>query len=191
LAAVQNPLKTTIADPGDLTMLREVFSGTGAPLGWDAVSAFEAAHGITLPEPYRSFTALISDGAPDGPPDYGLVRLGDLPPDWGSGHPARVLAEPFPLTAAWFWEQDPRPEHEHEHVLDAVFDHGSVVLGTDGCGMDWHLIVAGEHRGHIWNVTGEGAAPFGGPFGYTTAQPGFAGWVRHWADGKEWWDVTG
>ncbi|CAM5271445.1 hypothetical protein STANM309S_06406 [Streptomyces tanashiensis] len=34
-------------------------------------------------------------------------------------------------------------------------------MGTDGCGMYWHLIVTGPQRGHVWQIAGEGAMPFG------------------------------
>ncbi|MFI1074428.1 hypothetical protein [Streptomyces puniciscabiei] len=46
-----------------------------------------------------------------------------------------------------------------------------------------------EGWGHIWQITGEGAFPFGAEFGCTTAESGFAAWVRHWAAGKEWFDA--
>lgn len=55
--------------------------------------------------------------------------------------------------------------------------------------MDWHLVVTGFHRGHIWHITGEGALPFGAEFGFTTGEAGFAGWVAHWAANKPWFDA--
>ncbi|GLK06753.1 hypothetical protein GCM10017600_01580 [Streptosporangium carneum] len=151
---------------------------------------FEAEHGVVLPEPYRTFVAEICDGSCSGPPDHGLVPLADLPDDWGDGRPQRVLASPFPLTEMWSWEEDPRPQEEVDLLLNPVFDHGSIVLGTDGCGMYWHLIVSGPHRGHVWQISGEGAGPFGAEFGFTTGDPGFAGWVKHWAAGKPWFDAA-
>ena len=186
---MQNPLNTTLADPADLAMLREQFGPDNTPLGWNAVSAFETEHGITLPEPYRSFVADISDGSLTGPPEYGLTELGALPADWGSGRPERHLGKPFPLTAQWIWEDRDLPEPAEEQ-LDPIYDHGSLILGTDGCGMYWHLIVTGEHRGHIWLINDVGATPFGSEFGYTTGQSGFAGWIRHWAAGNAWWDAA-
>ncbi|MFF3455414.1 SMI1/KNR4 family protein [Streptomyces sp. NPDC002730] len=175
----------------DLEVLRAAFDPElcEPPLGWDALRAFEAEHGIVLPEPYRTFVAEIGDGCTDAPTEYGLIPLADMPSDWGDDRPRRDLAKPFPLTEQWLWEEDPRPEEEIDALLDPVFDHGSIVLGTDGCGMYWHLIVTGEHRGHIYLITGEGAGPFGAPFGFTTAEPGFAGWVKHWASGKSWFDA--
>lgn len=182
-------MNTDRGDPDDLAALRAVFhadSGRNPPLGWTAVQAFEAEHGILLPEPYRPFVAEIADGSRSGPPAYGLIGLTDLPPDWDDDGSERVLSRPFPLTSMWVWEDDPRPSEEINPLLEQVFNNGSIVLGTDGCGMYWHLIVTGAHRGQIWTITGEGAAPFGAEFGHTTAGPGFAGWVRHWAANKHW-----
>ncbi len=48
----------------DLAILRSAFEN-GTPLGWEAVHAFEEQQGIVLPEPYRTFVAEITDGAPD------------------------------------------------------------------------------------------------------------------------------
>ncbi|NEA23041.1 SMI1/KNR4 family protein [Actinomadura bangladeshensis] len=188
-------MKTDQVDRADLEALRAAFDPAHRepPLGWAAVRAFEAEHGIVLPEPYRTFVAEICDGYTDGPPDYGLVALAGVPSDMPDGQVQQSLAEPFPLTEAWLWEEDeddPRSEEEIEAALDRVFGHGSIVLGTDGCAMNWHLIVSGPHRGHVWMVCGEGAHPFGAEFGHTSGRSGFAGWAAHWAAGTPWWDVA-
>lgn len=184
----------TGAFSASIKALRAVFSerDTKPPIGWGAVQAFEIEHGITLPEPYRTFVAEIADGCSDGPPHYGLLPLAALPnhSDWSNKHVDRRLDKPFPLTEAWVWEEDPRPLKEIELLLESVYNDGSVVLGDDGCGMYWHLIVTGEHRGHIWGVADVGAEPFGATFGFTTAEAGFAGWALHWASEKEWFDVS-
>jgi hypothetical protein len=39
-------------------------------------------------------------------------------------------------------------------------------------------------------ISDVGAVPFGAQFGFTTAEPGFAGWVRHWAENKPWYDAA-
>ena len=186
-------METEYAAPADLALLREAFDageGRQAGIGWEGVRAFETAHGVVLPEPYRTFVAEIADGSYVGPPEYGLVPLASLPDDWGRGRAERVLSKPFPLTEAWFWEEeDSGPCAELDARIEEVFDHGSVVLGTEGCGMYWHLVVTGPHRGHVWLVTGEGAGPFGAEFGFTSAEPGFTGWVRHWAAGQAWFDT--
>jgi hypothetical protein len=33
-------------------------------------------------------------------------------------------------------------------------------------------------------------AAFGAEFGFTTGDPGFAGWAEHWAAHKPWFDAT-
>ncbi|MGW0212505.1 SMI1/KNR4 family protein [Streptomyces sp. NPDC003233] len=173
------------ADPCELAALREAFAvddGGESALGWAAVRAFETEHGVMLPEPYRTFVAEVTDGSYQGPPEYGLVGLVE-------GGAKQKLAEPFPLSGAWLWEEDEGPYEDPDAVIEQVGRDGSLMLGTDGCGMDWHLIVTGPHRGQIWQITGEGAFPFGAEFGCTTAESGFAGWVRHWAAGREWFDA--
>ncbi|MEV4973004.1 SMI1/KNR4 family protein [Streptomyces scopuliridis] len=182
------------ADGGELDALRAAFPAERClpPLGWEGVRAFERAHGIVLPEPYRTLVAEICDGCSDGPADIdGLIPLEALPADWGCEQTERDLAKPFPLTEAWVWEDDPRPYEEIEPLIDEVYNYGSVVLGTDGCGMYWHLVVSGAHRGRIWNISDVGAAPFGAVFGRTSAEEGFAGWVAHWATTRRpWFDVV-
>ncbi|MFJ1793036.1 SMI1/KNR4 family protein [Kitasatospora griseola] len=160
-----------------------------APL-WAGRECRPSRRSTASSEPYRTFVAEIADGATEGPPAYGLVPLAELPGGWGDGRPERVLGRPFPLTGTWSWEGDEdTPEEELDEAIEPVFNDGSIVLGTDGCGMYWHLVVTGRHRGHIWLVTGEGAFPFGDAFGGTTATPGFAGWVAHWTANRDWFDA--
>ncbi|SBT92586.1 SMI1 / KNR4 family (SUKH-1) [Streptomyces sp. DI166] len=180
------------ADPTELAALRAAFDAErkGAPpLGWKAVRAFEAEHGIVLPEPYRTFVAETADGSPSGPPAYGLLPLVELPVDWAGDGRDRDLGTPFPLTETWIWEEDEDPADDIEERIEQVHNHGSLVLGTDGCAMNWHLVVTGPQRGHIWQVTDVGALPFGAHSGFTGGEPGFAGWVRHWAQNKDWFDA--
>ncbi|MEU8778601.1 SMI1/KNR4 family protein [Streptomyces sp. NPDC048606] len=188
-------VNTETCDPVELAALRALFAarpGASPAAGWEAVRAFEAEHGVVLPEPYRTCVAEVCDGLPDGPPHYGLLPLADTPSDWGRGRPERRLAEPFPLTAAWLWEAEEDGAtlsvEEFEARTDPVFDHGSLLLGTDGCGMYWHLIVTGPQRGHVWQIAGEGAMPFGpeSPDAVMPGTPGFTGWATHWAEGRDW-----
>ncbi|MFP1629715.1 SMI1/KNR4 family protein, partial [Streptomyces sp. 5K101] len=97
------------ADPAELAALRAAFDiddGGESALGWEAVHAFEAEHGIVLPEPYRTFVAEITDGSYSGPPEYGLLSVAELPADWGDDEQERDLSKPFPLAEAWMWEED-------------------------------------------------------------------------------------
>ncbi|MFJ7158188.1 SMI1/KNR4 family protein [Streptomyces sp. NPDC101118] len=188
-------MNTETCDPAELAALREIFAsrpGAAPPAGWEAVRAFEAEHGVLLPEPYRTFVAEVCDGLPAGPPHYGLLPLAETPQDWGTDRPERLLAEPFPLTEAWLWEDDDAvvelSVEEFEARTATVFDHGSLLLGTDGCGMYWHLVVTGPQRGHVWQIAGEGALPFGpeSPDALMPGTPGFTGWATHWSAGHDW-----
>ncbi|MET8746681.1 SMI1/KNR4 family protein [Streptomyces sp. NPDC004728] len=186
-------MNTETCDPAELATLREIFTSRPEavpPAGWESVRSFEAEHGIVLPEPYRTFVAEICDGLRAGPPYYGLLPLAQTPSDWGSGRPERLLAEPFPLMAAWLWEEEEEAlsDQEFEARMDSVFDHGSLLLGTDGCGMYWHLIVTGSQRGQIWLIDENGAMPFGTrpDTSLMPGTPGFVGWVTHWVQGRSW-----
>ncbi|MFI1355532.1 SMI1/KNR4 family protein [Streptomyces sp. NPDC020898] len=186
-------MNTEHADPAELAALRTAFDvddGGESALGWAAVRAFEAEHRVVLPEPYRTFVAEVTDGSYAGPPEYGLVGLAELPDDWSDDGTARDLAKPFPLAQKWLWEEDDGPYEDPDAVIEHVLKHGSIVLGTDGCAINWHLVVTGPQRGHIWHITDVGAMPFGAEFGYTTSAPGFAGWVAHWAAGNGWFDMA-
>ncbi|MGW2082213.1 SMI1/KNR4 family protein [Streptomyces sp. NPDC001939] len=186
-------MNTETCDPAEIAALREIFAPraeAARPAGWEAVRSFEAEHGIVLPEPYRTFVAEICDGLRAGPPYYGLLPFTQTPSDWGPDRPERLLAEPFPLTSAWLWEEDEEasPEQEFEARMNSVFDHGSLLLGTDGCGMYWHLIVTGWQRGHVWLIDENGAMPFGTQSANALMPgiPGFTGWVTHWTQGRAW-----
>jgi hypothetical protein len=108
-----------------------------APLGWEGVAAWEKANGVVLPEPYRSFVAEIANGSSLGPAeDGGLLPLGWLPPGWPDLGDRDVTA-PFPLEAAWAWEDEDNAEGDVEERSDAVYNHGSIVLGAEDGPMYW------------------------------------------------------
>ncbi|MFC7327570.1 hypothetical protein [Marinactinospora rubrisoli] len=163
----------------------------GPPLGPAGVREREEAFGVTLPEPYRSLVAVIGDGCPGGPPFYGLLRLDDsLTGGDGSVRAEGIdLTRPFPLTETWAWRDDPRPDAVVEPLVAEAWTSGTLPLGTDGCGMDWRLVITGPQRGRVWWFCEDGAQPLAGPF--STAGPGLLGWVRHWAAGRDWFDTGG
>ena len=51
-----------------------------SPLTEAEATEFEVKHGITLPEGYRRFLIEVGNGG-EGPPGYGLARLGSGPVD--------------------------------------------------------------------------------------------------------------
>lgn len=169
-------------------------------MGWEALRAWEHRHGVTLPEPYRTFTAEIANGTDDAPPDEGgLLPLGEKPDSWAvweadcwmspepfDGTAARVPGRPFPLDEEWQWEYDYYDHTLHSSLLHQTYQHGSVLLGSDGPGQYWTLVVTGPQRGRVWWLTDGCATPYGGS---STGQPGgnFLYWVRDWHVGQGWW----
>jgi hypothetical protein len=143
------------------------------PLSLHEVEAFEARHGITLPEGYRQFVLFIGDGG-EGPPQSGIFSL--LEPRWRVGRDDRWnllpdIGLPFPLSGAWIWENDDDTTAEWLERRKAVY-RGSIQIGDDGCGQFLHLIVTGPERGNIWDLCGEGAVP--------TDPREFLAWYEAW-----------
>lgn len=75
-------------------------------------------------------------------------------------HPSRRLA---PVLNHSFWRRlgDRRHIKMNEQIsrIKVKLSNGSILLGTDGCGMDWRLIVTGPDRGIPWMISGEGIQP--------------------------------
>jgi hypothetical protein len=132
----------------------------GAPLSPEEVQAFELAHDVVLPEEYRRFLLEVADGG-RGPPAHGLMRLGHVPKDHHLRAEERLasLKKPFPLTDLWVWEVEEHLSSAQEQLVDSTCLDGSLVLGTDGCALYWHLIVTGSERGQMWSIGGVGAGP--------------------------------
>jgi len=84
----------------------------------------------------------------------------------------------YPFTRPWVWEEG---SLSAEGTDDQV-ENGQLYLGTDGCGMDWVLIVTGPDRGNIWFRCGEGITP-------TSPKRDFLRWFEDWLDGvRNWWE---
>lgn len=54
------------------------------------------------------------------------------------------------------------------------------LLGTDGCGMHWILIVNGLERGNVWMAGGEGVTA-------TVPKRDFLTWYENWLTGVDNW----
>lgn len=162
------------AAPGDMAVLAQAFPAEWREpaLGWEPLWAWEAEHGVELPEPYRSFVAEVANGSSAGPPDDGLLPLGWLPDDFPFQE--RDPAALFPLTTTWFWEEDPDAGKAR---IDAAFTDGSVVLGVSDGPMYWLLVVSGPQRGKVWAASEVGVVALGDDGDGV----GFGEWVTGWA----------
>jgi hypothetical protein len=145
------------------------------------IVSFEQKHGIRLPAGFRQFLKHLGNGG-EGPPGSGIVPLGMGPKRSDPGEVVKWMELPdirlpFPFTKPWIWEVG---EISEEGTREQV-DHGSIFLGEDGCGQEWHLIVTGTQRGKIWWFCGEGIQPLSPP-------RDFVRWYVDWLDGTEdWW----
>lgn len=142
------------------------------------VEDFEKQHRIRLPEEYRQFLIDIGDGG-DGPPSYGGLRHLTMTVTTYLNQEFRPDL-PFPLTEAWIWEDEMTWDKELPKQLIPIYSHGHLYLGTDGCAMDWILIVTGPERGKVWNRADVGAQP-------CVPTRDFLSWYEYWLDGGENW----
>lgn len=146
------------------------------------IDLFEKEHAVSLPKDYRDFLLNIANGG-EGPPEYGLLKLGEIQildvPDYLLDGYASRLSQPFPLTEYWVWEgEQESPDFAQKYQAT---ERGCLVLGHDGCGMYWLLIVTGESRGQIWQTTDVGVLP-------CVPRLTFTQWYLKWLKGDtDWW----
>jgi hypothetical protein len=145
------------------------------------IEDLEARYQIYLPEEYRQFLINIGDGG-NGPPAYGLVSVRESLSLLSNKNFHPNL--PFPLDKMWIWENEITMNKELEQRLNGVRFHGHIFLGTNGCGEDWILIIAGNERGYVWNRADVGAMP-------CIPSRDFLSWYEFWLDGsKDWFSMN-
>jgi hypothetical protein len=145
------------------------------------VEKFEVQNKILLPNEYRDFITQIGNGG-DGPPFYGLFSLNESYDETKKGNREidNFLSREFPLTEYWVWESEEHWTEEKKKKYNRVFN-GNLILGTEGCGMYWTLIVSGPLRGQIWDIADVGAQP-------CAPSLSFLEWYEYWLDGgSDWW----
>lgn len=167
---------------GELANAPDRFTSFGAerhgyrlnpPLPESSVAAFEAKHGILLPEGYRRFIVELGDGGAG--PSYGLLTLDDAygeVSDSFAGH----LVEPSPFFPGtryapdwWdrFWGPDDCPDPLQ----------GTLAVVHHGCTSYTQLVVSGPGRGRLVNVDLNGV-----PAPYVLEDEDFLSWYERWLD---------
>lgn len=154
------------------TKLRARGIALNPTLSEEAVQAFEARHAIRLPAEYRLYVLELGDGGP-GPIEYGVQPLGTMPMAPTPFSDLSQVCEPFPFTRVWLWDFD---EPSNEGSQEDIY-RGGIYLGTDGCAMDWHLIITGPERGIPWMLADEGIQP-------PCPRRHFLQWYEDWLDGR-------
>ncbi|MFF3767634.1 SMI1/KNR4 family protein [Streptomyces sp. NPDC001922] len=162
------------------------------PLAEDVLVAGERAMGVRLPEDYRRFLLEVASGGAG--PDYGLFTVERF-----DGPRAAEAALPFVPVV----DEPPEPERagfadeaafqqawaDYERlVLDGMHDradHGTVLLGHQGCGYYTLLVVSGPERGTVWDdvrAVGEWIVPRERSDG---SRVSFADWYLDWLERAE------
>lgn len=170
------------------------------PCSLQHVQAFERDYGISLPEAYRCFITEVGHGGTGylgsgAGPFYGLYALGEGQSDIGSENVAGMLQNPcllHPTMSAEAWadlaanllqdevsveadENDEAADSAFIAALEQVYG-GLLLLGTQGCNYYHALILNGEYRGRIVNLSMEFEQPV---FCY---EADFLCWYERWLD---------
>lgn len=141
---------------------------------WD-VEEFEKKHRVELPRDYKIFLCFISNGAPFVA--YGLYPLeklevlGDLAKD-NILYP-NMETDDFSALVTMI-ESDMNKDASEEIY------NGLLLIGTEGCGYDFGLVVSGKYRGRLMLTDGNLENPF--IFSYDI---GFLDMYERWLDAYE------
>ena len=173
------------------------------PLDLRTVEAFEAEHGVELPDDYKLFITGIGNGGAG--PFYGLFPFGhDDEGAWNFGVLVGDVGKPFPHNEAWnltegFWENEPDPpegisEAEEDrlweewdkeleaHYWNTDFVNGAIPICHLGCALRQWLVIHGDQSGFVWTdyrADDAGLFPLKGP---TERGMTFTDWYLAWLD---------
>ena len=155
------------------------------PLPLEEIEAFEEKFDIRLPEDYRHFLLEVGNGGAG--PAYGVLRLKywdlrvDCDWDRATNTPiprvtsplASYLASPSPLSADAPYDSTWQEELE---PLDWVPFQGTITVCSQGCADCVLLVVTGQERGRLVEVSEDWIAPTFFPM------PNFLSWYETWQD---------
>lgn len=163
------------------------------------VLEFERAHGVRLPEDYRSFLMCVGRGGAG--PGYGVFDLGECDEGfdfraWQEGDGfVGTLRVPFPHSAAWndltgmpedaLSETDEEAYEQQREAFETEYFaplDGAIPICHLGCALRQWLIVSGPEAGHVWEdkrADFEGLTPLQTSGGERVS---FYMWYRAWLD---------
>ncbi|MDJ0644260.1 MAG: hypothetical protein QNJ15_15710 [Erythrobacter sp.] len=155
------------------------------PLPEEAAATFERLSGVQLPADYRQFLTQIGNGGAG--PYYGIYPFceeeeGPLPDEI-----LRDVAKPFALQSTW--NGNPPGEagsRTHFEPDDAYYSFsvmaGALPIATQGCALDYWMVVSGPQAGQIWfdkRTDAEGIEPVLDAEGQIMT---FGPWYEAWLD---------
>lgn len=151
----------------------------GPVRGDAALRVLERMEGLRIPSEYRGFLRIVGDGGAFGP-RHGLHRPGGwgaLPGESDAERVARRQAT-FTFNGARRWDAE---SAEVQARYRRAAAKGVLELGSEGCGVEWILILTGPFRGQVWLRTAIGVTPPPG-------RPTFLPWLeRLLGRDRQWW----
>lgn len=138
----------------------------------EVAAAFEAKHGIELPEDYRAFLLEMGNGGAG--PYYGILPLDEFDShqiidEVPSDYLARQNRIPEEVAPGNDWLE------KLSLTEDELFE-GTIALAEQGCTYYSLLVVSGPHRGRVLNVDLELNPPM------MCADASFSAWYERWLD---------
>jgi hypothetical protein len=149
-----------------------------APIATEEIANFERQQGITLPDDYRQFLTQLGNGGAG--PDFGIFALGKREEEPLPDIVLENLRIEFAFDEAWNETSLlDKPELYYGYEVLA----GAVPIATQGCAMDYWMVVSGPRKGEIWfdkRTDGAGVEPVCGVDGRHMS---FGTWYETWLDG--------
>lgn len=143
------------------------------PLPETDLQAFEAGHGVRLPDDYRAF--LLHAGNGGAGPYYGIFPLNKWADfaDWKCEDISDdYLARTSLLVRGMKW-----PPSRLDDFDDLCVYQGTLSLGSRGCTLATLLVISGPNAGRVVYVDGDENSP-----PYVVREPDFLAWYERWLD---------
>ena len=155
------------------------------PLAKEEVAEFERIYGTELPTEYRRFLLEVGNGGAG--PHYGLYPLAEFDDQPISSSILHNLKRNFAHLGKWNDEnlRDKPVTNEYDPVSGYYSEElmrGALPIATQGCALDYWLVVSGPSKGEIWldrRSDGEGVEPVLDGSGQRMT---FGSWYQSWLD---------
>lgn len=134
------------------------------------IKEFEERNHIKLPKEYSAFLTKVGNGISvrfDGF-TYKLLPLEQVE------YEPECIAKRFPLKEEWIWEDD---DNASDKRIFSASNNGQLTLMNCGCGESFQLIVCGNCKGEVWDLTDVGMSPY-------RSGADFLDWVSDFLSGK-------
>ncbi len=159
----------------------------GEPAKPSEVERFERAHDITLPDDFKAFLTMFTNGGSSGSQDsapgpyYGIYSLIGLEPEYAGCLAKPAVVKPKMTDEEWGYiggrlrSGGDLSDEEYDEILRNM-NAGLLSIGTQGCTYYTALVLNGEYRGRLVNMNQEGGKP------HFCFENNFLDWYERWLD---------